>query len=188
MAPLARALCASIYLAIFCTVCNLFILALSFSSTVSAITTNNNGNQSHDPDAKNIPEVVTLPMKEFVSFSKTVRCRHELMSAGKGHSPSCLVPEEKCGRRVIDGVFSPSDVQPLLEIAKKGMRQRESIGGPTILDINTGYIRDSLGLENLFIKVRDRNCMHIHLFVYVHIISYLMSFSFIIHTIFLLSL
>jgi hypothetical protein len=30
------------------------------------------------------------------------------------------------------------------------MAQREALGGPTILDINTGYIRDSAGLDNLF--------------------------------------
>jgi hypothetical protein len=35
------------------------------------------------------------------------------------------------------------------------MSQRASIGGPTILDINTGYIRDSLGVENLFSKSND---------------------------------
>ena len=35
------------------------------------------------------------------------------------------------------------------------MSQRPSIGGPTILDINTGYIRDSNGLENLFYKEND---------------------------------
>ncbi len=30
------------------------------------------------------------------------------------------------------------------------MATRLSYGGPTILDINTGYIRDSNGLDNLF--------------------------------------
>ncbi len=50
-------------------------------------------------------------------------------------------------------VFDTPAIQSLLDIAKKGMKQRSSIGGPTILDINTGYIRDSLGLENLFAKV-----------------------------------
>ena len=35
------------------------------------------------------------------------------------------------------------------------MSQRDRIGGPTILDINTGYIRDSQGLDNLFVKSND---------------------------------
>ena len=30
------------------------------------------------------------------------------------------------------------------------MSLRPALGGPTILDINTGYIRDTIGLENLF--------------------------------------
>ena len=42
----------------------------------------------------------------------------------------------------------------LHEVAKKGMYTRENKGGPTILDINTGFIRDSLGLENLFSRNR----------------------------------
>ena len=32
------------------------------------------------------------------------------------------------------------------------MAQRPRLGGPTILDINTGYIRDSAGLDNLFVR------------------------------------
>jgi hypothetical protein len=40
-------------------------------------------------------------------------------------------------------------------IVEKGMSTRPSLGGPTILDINTGYIRDTAGLENLFSKSQD---------------------------------
>ena len=35
------------------------------------------------------------------------------------------------------------------------MATRTNYGGPTILDINTGYIRDSLGLQNLFVNPND---------------------------------
>ena len=59
----------------------------------------------------------------------------------------------KCSRHVMDGVFEESDITALHEIAKKGMSSRgTSVGGPTILDINTGFIRDSNGLENLFTR------------------------------------
>lgn len=54
--------------------------------------------------------------------------------------------------RIIDNIFSQEDVQKLHDVVKKGMDQRKSLGGPTILDINTGYIRDSAGLDNLFVK------------------------------------
>lgn len=32
------------------------------------------------------------------------------------------------------------------------MDLRSSLGGPTILDINTGFIRDTAGLDNLFMQ------------------------------------
>lgn len=63
-------------------------------------------------------------------------------------NPSCY--SRHCARTVIDGLFSDTDINNLREIARKGMGQRVSVGGPTILDINTGYVRDSAGMENLF--------------------------------------
>lgn len=59
----------------------------------------------------------------------------------------------KCSRHVLDGVFKESDISALHQIAEKGMSSRgPSVGGPTILDINTGFVRDSKGLENLFTR------------------------------------
>eukprot|EP01041_Mallomonas_annulata_P008030 gene8031-16458_t len=60
-----------------------------------------------------------------------------------------------CARIIMDNVFSIEDIDNLHSIALKGMSQRPALGGPTILDINTGYIRDSDGLENLFYKEND---------------------------------
>lgn len=59
---------------------------------------------------------------------------------------------QACARKVVDGLFSTEEVQALKDIALKGYATRESTGGPTILDINTGYIRDSAGMENLFAR------------------------------------
>lgn len=39
---------------------------------------------------------------------------------------------------ILDGLFDESDIKRLHQIVDKGMSQRPSLGGPTILDINTG--------------------------------------------------
>ena len=68
-----------------------------------------------------------------------------------GEKEPCL--PQICSRHVLDGVFVDDDIKALHTIAKKGMSSRGmSQGGPTILDINTGFIRDSKGLENLFTR------------------------------------
>ena len=45
-----------------------------------------------------------------------------------------------CGGRVVDGLFSDDDITRLHNIASKGLARRAPQGGPTILDINTGYV------------------------------------------------
>jgi len=62
---------------------------------------------------------------------------------------TCL--PQTCKRTVKDDVFSEADILKLREIATKGYATRGAgTGGPTILDINTGYVRDPDGLDNLF--------------------------------------
>jgi len=68
-------------------------------------------------------------------------------------SPKCIT--QTCARHVTDGLFTESDIERLHLIVEKGMSQRPSLGGPTILDINTGYVRDTMGLENLFSRKDD---------------------------------
>ena len=64
-------------------------------------------------------------------------------------TPSCNVDFHKsavskqcvtnsCARRVTDGLFEESDMKMLHTIVEKGMSLRPALGGPTILDINTG--------------------------------------------------
>jgi hypothetical protein len=60
-------------------------------------------------------------------------------------------PPGSCARIVMDEIFTQTEIQNLHEIAKKGMANK-TLGGPTILDINTGFVRDSSGLENLFVN------------------------------------
>jgi hypothetical protein len=66
----------------------------------------------------------------------------------KNLPPTCIT--KRCGQIIQDGLFSDDDVSSLRAIAEKGMSNRVATGGPTILDINTGYIRDTNGLQNLF--------------------------------------
>ena len=47
----------------------------------------------------------------------------------------------KCGYRIVDNLFSEADISRLHAIASKGLSTRPRRGGPTILDINTGYVR-----------------------------------------------
>ena len=67
---------------------------------------------------------------------------------------SCMTPlifhQNNCARIVLDNLFHAEDVLALKALAEKGMDVRPSIGGPTILDLNTGYLRDTDGLINLF--------------------------------------
>lgn len=91
------------------------------------------------------------------SFSSTVKNIDAKTSVDYYYQVDCLTIFEKsqchtdqCGRKVVDGIFSTKDIEQLHRIVEKGMSHRDSLGGPTILDINTGYIRDSAGLENLF--------------------------------------
>lgn len=55
-----------------------------------------------------------------------------------------------CLRKVVDGTFTSENINDLKTIANKAVAMRDDIGGPTIVDINTGYVRDGNGLENLF--------------------------------------
>lgn len=79
-------------------------------------------------------------------YSASVECKIE--EAGEN---GCL--PTSCSRHVMDGVFEEADITALHKIAEKGMSSRgPSLGGPTILDINTGFVRDTKGLENLFTR------------------------------------
>jgi hypothetical protein len=47
-------------------------------------------------------------------------------------------------------LFDLEDVLALRKIAEKGMAVRPRLGGPTIVDLNTGFIRDTSGLINIY--------------------------------------
>ncbi|KUF93372.1 Dynein light chain Tctex-type 1 [Phytophthora nicotianae] len=65
--------------------------------------------------------------------------------------PGCHQENETmCGRALIDNFVMPKQVTQLREIAEIGMQNRSKLGGPTIMDINTGFVRDSEGLVNIY--------------------------------------
>lgn len=92
---------------------------------------------------------LSLDAHSEANFRQNNSCNEESASL-RSKFPSCA--PSSCDRIVLDGVFSHDDVAKLKEIAVKGMATRTSKGGPTILDLNTGYIRDSAGLINLFVN------------------------------------
>lgn len=97
-----------------------------------------------------------LSAKESISdHHQRIPCLNSLdtLQGKEPYNQECLTTQ--CGRRIIDGVFEESDINKLLSIARKGMSYRNDSGGPTILDINTGYIRDRFGLDNLFMKSNE---------------------------------
>jgi hypothetical protein len=98
----------------------------------------------------------SLRADQNVDYSLEVDCVDPQKTAG-GYSREmvdtmrdngCLTAT--CKRVVVDGIFSNEEVDSLLRIAKNGMDTRDNLGGPTILDINSGHIRDTAGLDNLF--------------------------------------
>jgi len=62
-----------------------------------------------------------------------------------------------CARHVEDGLFSEEEIDRLLSIVEKALALRDPVsagagsGGPSIFDLNTGFIRDSHGLDNIFL-------------------------------------
>lgn len=79
--------------------------------------------------------------------TKECRTRDEALVS---QNPKCF--SKQCMRVILDNEIDIDKTSKLLQIAKKGMatRSKDGIGGPTIMDINTGYIRDPNGLDNLF--------------------------------------
>ena len=80
---------------------------------------------------------VEIRADQKASYIRNVTCLSEIFNGN-------------CARIIVDGIFEDDDITSLKSIAEKGMALRERRGGPTILDLNTGYLRDTIGLVNLF--------------------------------------
>ncbi|TMW57606.1 hypothetical protein Poli38472_003531 [Pythium oligandrum] len=64
--------------------------------------------------------------------------------------PGCHKVGKQCGRALRDQFVTPEEVVQLREIAEVGMANRSCLGGPTIMDINTGFVKDGDGLVNIY--------------------------------------
>lgn len=65
--------------------------------------------------------------------------------------PGCT--PEHCRRVVADGFVTREENDALLRIARKGMAYSNAaaeFGGPTIMDINSGFVRDQDGMINMY--------------------------------------
>lgn len=65
-------------------------------------------------------------------------------------------PKGETIREVVDDFLSPEEVDTLLKMMEKGMAASPLTGGPTILDINTGFMKDSQGLVNIYSGPRQQ--------------------------------
>ncbi len=63
---------------------------------------------------------------------------------------------KKCKRVFEDGFVSSEDIEILLSIIKQGVASRSVAGGPTIMDLNSGFVRDGDGVINLHRDGPDR--------------------------------
>lgn len=90
-------------------------------------------------------ETIEATTKLETAWSKDVPCA--VSSDGEGGcKPS------RCRRKIVDGLFSDDEINRLLSISERAfaLRDAEPSGGPSIFDLNTGFIRDSKGLDNVF--------------------------------------
>ena len=88
-----------------------------------------------------------LPLDK--DFFKDVACHATVQADG------CW--PQSCSRQVIDGYFSDEDIASLKVIVNKGLSQSalEPGGGPSIFDLNTGFVRTPKGVENIFSAKHD---------------------------------
>ena len=93
--------------------------------------------------------ITSISRTAVADYSLEVPCEEAgTLDSLKYKEIGCLT--STCKRVVRDGIFSSKEVAALKAITEKGMGTRASLGGPTILDINSGHIRDTGGLINLF--------------------------------------
>mmetsp|Transcript_23611 Transcript_23611/g.40121 ORF Transcript_23611/g.40121 Transcript_23611/m.40121 type:complete len:333 (-) Transcript_23611:170-1168(-) len=123
----------------------MLIFLLAVLSPLLALGTIFNGVRLSDDGSVELPLVVGREIDADVDTKllKHVVCRGP-------HLKACPNFLSDCSRAVLDNKFRAEDITALHAIAAKGMGARDKIGGPTILDINTGFLRDSAGLVNLF--------------------------------------
>lgn len=85
-------------------------------------------------------EALAEPWDQNTSFGGVLK--------GQKVVPGCHIAQAK--RYVEDNFLSEEEVDLLLSMMKKGMNAREATGGPTILDINSGLLKNGNGVFNIY--------------------------------------
>ena len=80
-------------------------------------------------------------------FSQRVPCHRTTRGGERSCSPGSGID---CGRMILDGFITDEDVERLRGLTEKALAGRGRGGGPAIVDLNTGYIRDTEGLVNIY--------------------------------------
>lgn len=105
--------------------------------------------QSQGTTHKRVTGSTYLSRKEPVDRLRyDVKCHRK--KKYKGYVPGCYPIGDQCGRAVRDQFITPQEVLQVREIAEIGMANRSKLGGPTIMDVNTGYVKDGDGLVNIY--------------------------------------
>ena len=100
--------------------------------------------------SSNAIETIASTERLSSAWHKDVNCHSKAPSVEvvEGCVPS------KCGRTIVDGLFEDQEIEQLLSIVERGLALRDKAsqagGGPAIFDLNTGFVRDSNGLDNVF--------------------------------------
>lgn len=68
----------------------------------------------------------------------------------------CHPRHEHCARVMYDDFLTAAEVSHLRSIADVGMAGRSKLGGPTIMDMNSGYVKDGQGLMNIYHSSKSR--------------------------------
>jgi len=80
-----------------------------------------------------------------------VECSRQYDEDKNGYTPGCH--PEKCGRAVFDNFVTKDEVSQLRAIVDFGMTYASpsaAKGGPTIMDINSGFVRDPESVVNMY--------------------------------------
>jgi len=90
---------------------------------------------------------LTLPASELEApWEDSVKC----ISGSYPETVTGCSPFDTCKRKVVDNFVGAEDLSTLLSMVRRGMAASPATGGPTIMDINSGFLYDNQGLVNIY--------------------------------------
>ena len=91
------------------------------------------------------------------SMTYAVPCADTYARAGLPAGGAGCMPTA-CARHLEDGFVTPREVDRLLAMLAPGFARSSATAGPTILDVNSGYLRDSAtGVVNIYQRGRGKD-------------------------------